>query len=444
MAVKKAGGKGKKILSLLLAGIMIVSGGVIGKTVSDNAKSQISTSMSDGNDVNNGNDDSKEETFNPEGVLYKPYSIKNDTEIQNMLNEVEKLTGEKIDIRFIKILFYEYLDKSNVLTKEDFKDVPEDKFHGWFMNQQKALYNALAYGTTELQNLKQAIVDGRSDDEIKSYYEKLVGNITLFLEFIPKEAPGYGSVYLDLCKLLAKEKNDIESANKDEFAKNTKEILDKMKEIIEDQSLSMGGQYIVMQGMDPWLPILSPSLDRNNKVNCKTYKDLIPNFTSSHVTISYNECLVRIGYTLPVSEETCTNRAKAEERYIDSDAKAANKNNSSGESTKKVTKKKDSDGTHKTSKEQVSSATTEVDEKSSVVDVPDKEDSTTKNQGGKPTGTTNEVTTPTEKVTEWDVLPGEMREFSMKSSKKEDIISEVYIDDSNQNAYGSKYIIKIR
>ncbi len=406
MAVKKAGGKGKKILSLLLAGIMIVSGGAIGKIVSDNAKSQISTSMSDGNDVNNGNDDSKEETFNPEGVLYKPYSIKNDTEIQNMLNEVEKLTGEKIDIRFIKILFYEYLDKSNVLTKEDFKDVPEDKFHGWFMNQQKALYNALAYGTTELQNLKQAIVDGRSDDEIKSYYEKLVGNITLFLEFIPKEAPGYGSVYLDLCKLLAKEKNDIEFANKDEFAKNTKEILDKMKEIIEDQSLSMGGQYIVMQGIDPWLPILSLSLDRKNKVNCETYKGLIPNFQSEIATAIYNECLVSIRYTLPVSEETCTNRAKAEERYIDSDAKAANKNNSSGGSTKKVTRKKDSDGTHRTSKEQVSSYTTTTSTTSYVVDVPDKEDTTTKKPGGKPTGTTSTSTETTSHIYDYDVKPG--------------------------------------
>lgn len=441
MGYKKVGGKSKKILSAALAFVMIFSSGVGLKNYY--SKQQTPTSVSDGNDVNNGNDDSKEETFSPEGVLYKPYSIKNDDEIQNMLNEVEKLTGEKIDIRFIKILFYEYLDQSNVLTKDDFKDISEDEFHKWFMDQQKSLYNALAYGTTELQNLKQVILDGEGDDVIKSYHEKLLGDITFFLTFIPKEAPGYNSVYLDLSKLLVKEKNDIESINKDEFAKNTKEILDKMKEIIEDKSLSMGGQYIFMQGMDPILPILSPSLDRNNKDNCETYKESIPNFQSEIATAIYNECLVRIRYTLPVSEETCTNRAKENEQYIDSDANAANKNKPNG-STKNVPGNKDSNGKHDTSKERVSSATTVQNEDSSVVDVPDKEDTTHKNSGGNQTGTTNEVTKPTEKVTEWNVLPGEMREFSMGSPKVDDVKAYVYIDDSNQNDYESKYIIEIR
>lgn len=405
MPVKKTGGKGKKILAVILATIVGLSGGSVGLKAYYDSKQQTPTSMSDGNDVNNGNDDSKEETFSPEGVLYKPYSIKNDDEIQNMLNEVEKLTGEKIDIRFIKILFYEYLDKNNVLTKDDFKDISEDEFHKWFMDQQKASYNALAYGTTELQNLKQVILDGEGDDVIKSYHEKLLGDITFFLTFIPKEAPGYNSVYLDLSKLLVKEKNDIESINKDEFAKNTKEILDKMKEIIEDKSLSMGGQYIFMQGMDPILPILSPSLDRNNKDNCETYKESIPNFQSEIATAIYNECLVRIRYTLPVSEETCTNRAKENEQYIDSDANVANKNKPDG-STKNVPGKKDSNGKHDTSKEKVSSATTTTSTTTYVVDVPDKEDTTNKKPGGKPTGTTSTSTETTSHIYDYDVKPG--------------------------------------
>lgn len=402
MGYKKVGGKSKKILSVALAFVMIFSSGVGLKNYY--SKQQTPTSVSDGNDVNNGNDDSKEETFSPEGVLYKPYSIKNDDEIQNMLNEVEKLTGEKIDIRFIKILFYEYLDQSNVLTKDDFKDISEDEFHKWFMDQQKSLYNALAYGTTELQNLKQVILDGEGDDVIKSYHEKLLGDITFFLTFIPKEAPGYNSVYLDLSKLLVKEKNDIESINKDEFAKNTKEILDKMKEIIEDKSLSMGGQYIFMQGMDPILPILSPSLDRNNKDNCETYKESIPNFQSEIATAIYNECLVRIRYTLPVSEETCTNRAKENEQYIDSDANSANKNKPNG-STKNVPGNKDSNGKHDTSKEKVSSATTTTSTTTYVADVPD-EDTTYKNPGGKPTGTTSTSTETTSHMYDYDVKPG--------------------------------------
>lgn len=404
MGYKKVGGKGKKILSVALAFVMILSSGAGLKYYY--SKQQTPTSVSDGNDVNNGNDDSKDETFSPEGVLYKPYSIKNDNEIQNILNEVEKLTGEKIDIRFIKCLYYEFLDKSNVLTENDFKGMSGEQFYEWFMKQQNNYYSSLNYGIPEYQHLKQAVLEGGSDDEIKELKSELPPKITDARTAMPKEAIGYNSIQLELSKIINEEKKDIEEGNIEDFDENTKKLLNIMEEIAVDNTLSNGERYAAYQDIDTWLPIFALTVDKNNEAEYEKYKKLIPNFQSNLINIIYSGMLSKLRYTLPVSEETCTNRAKENEQYIDSDANAANKNNSSGGSTKNVPGKKDSNGSHSTSKEKVSSATTTTSTTTYVVDVPDKEDTTNKKPGGKPTGTTSTSTETTSHIYDYDVKPG--------------------------------------
>lgn len=405
MGLRKVGGKSKKILSVALAFVMIFSSGT-GIYAYYNSKHQTPTSVSDGNDVNNGNDDSKEETFSPEGILYKPYSIKSDDEIQNILNEVEKLTGEKIDIRFIKCLYYEFLDKSNVLTENDFKGMSGEQFYEWFMEHQNNYYSSLNYGIPEYQHLKQAVLEGGSDDEINELKGELPPKITDARTAMPKEAIGYNSIQLELSKIINEEKKDIEEGNIEDFDENTEKLLNIMEEIAVDNTLSNGERYAAYQDIDTWLPIFALTVDKNNEAEYEKYKKLIPNFQSNLINIIYSGMLSKLRYTLPPSEETCTNRTEEEERHIKGDADSAN-NNSSG-STKNVPGRGNSNGNHSTYKDQVSSATTTTSTTTYVVNVPDKEDTTNKKPGGKPTGTTSTSTETTSHIYDYDydVKPG--------------------------------------
>ena len=417
MAQKKTAGSNgliKKIIALLTAGTMFVSGGIFAKYEINNYKAQTSTSVSDNNDVNNGNDEeTTNEVFNPEGILYKPYSIKSDKELQEILDEVEKLTGQKIDIRFIKILYSEFLDKNNALTKDSFKEMPGDEFFEWFRAQQNTLYSSLDYGVGTYEKLKRDIINGKDEKTIKDLKDKLPSQITIPYSIMPKEVKGYNTIQLELSKLIYKEKNDIKNENINECEKNSKEFLRIMDQILSNNTLSDGERYHALQGIDPWLPVFELSIDKNNKKDYEELKKLILNFQGEILNEIYSSKLTDFGIILPPKTgEPCTVKREGE-KYNKDDAAKANTNGTG--TTKKVaggTKK--SNGKHSTYKEQVKTATTTKETTTYVVDVPDdnKNQTTSKKSGGKPTGTTSVVTETTSHLYDYDVQPGTEYSYS--------------------------------
>lgn len=409
----------KKIIAFGSAIIMVVSSGAAAKMISD-SKPATQTSLSDTNNINNGNDEEKDETFNPENILYKPYSIKSNEELNAILNDVKELTKITIDSRFIKCLHYDLLDENTVITKEAFKDMNADEFSNWFYENELNYYKTLHYGIAPYVQLKNAILDGESEDVIEKYKDALPSKVTTAYTTIPTEAKGYKTYQLKLDKLLEKELNDIKTGNTSEFENNAKEFLTIVQDVRKDNTLLEGERFAILEQAKANHALFSAILD---KIYPEENKELKDNFQSNMITTVYSSSLTLFGYSLdPKNGVPCT-AAKEYEKYVAEDAKKANSYKPDvKESTKNVTSSSKSSGKKSTTKERIETATTSVSESTSIVKVPEEEskkaETTTKKPGGNPVGTTSVVTETTTLIYEYDVQPG----------------SEVYYSDSDLSA----------
>lgn len=418
---KSGNSKKKKIIALITAAVMAVSGLAVGlNSCKRDDSNNTGTSVSDQNDEN--------ENQEFEYVLYKPTDMNNADERQELLTEANKIAGEELNEKIIRFFNDSELDDENKLSKSEYKNMSDDEIadeiYDYAVNYHSWLYSNTVDNLIYIKT--NILYDKKNDLKTQESYKILTPFAT-----IDKNSYLYQTYEQEYDSIIDNEVEDILNGNKQDFASNAEAFYIVVRKVMEDPEVSKNQNLKVMflEGAKENYRFFASVLKYEYP---EYYEWLEKEFQNNPLNSWLGTFLDRFGIVF--DEQACANKIKNYEKYIAEDEKLAEVYKGTTGTGKKTIK---SNNNKKTS-EIVSKGTTHKTSSTTIHDIPKEEskkaETTSQNKGGATVGKPSTSKGTTHVITEEDVLPGTEEETNYQSSSEETCTFN-YVDSNISNGY---------